>query len=68
MLVREEEIDLARKMVRSSKVHFEHCPFDDLWMRDTAPLFVLNEAGAKAAVGFNFNGWVESRPTASMQK
>ncbi|CAA6822327.1 MAG: Agmatine deiminase (EC [uncultured Sulfurovum sp.] len=30
---------------------------DDLWMRDTAPTFVVNEAKEKACINFNFNGW-----------
>lgn len=68
MLVREGEMALAKEMVRSTKVHFEPCPLDDLWMRDTAPLFVLNEAGEKAAVGFNFNGWGKNKPTVPMPK
>lgn len=30
---------------------------DDLWLRDTAPTFVYDEAGKKIAIDFNFNGW-----------
>ncbi|MBP4134146.1 agmatine deiminase family protein [Gallibacterium anatis] len=30
---------------------------NDLWVRDTAPLFVRDENGKRAAVDFNFNGW-----------
>jgi agmatine deiminase len=30
---------------------------DDLWIRDTGAIFVLNEAGEKVAIDFNFNGW-----------
>ncbi|MDA4634276.1 agmatine deiminase family protein, partial [Escherichia coli] len=30
---------------------------DDLWMRDTGPVFVKNSAGQLAGVNFNFNGW-----------
>jgi len=32
-------------------------PIDDLWLRDTAPTFVYDEAGKKIAIDFNFNGW-----------
>lgn len=30
---------------------------DDLWMRDTGPVFVQGPGGQRAAVDFNFNGW-----------
>ncbi|MFF1869781.1 agmatine/peptidylarginine deiminase [Kitasatospora herbaricolor] len=32
-------------------------PTDDLWMRDTAPVFRRDGYGALDAVGLNFNGW-----------
>ncbi|MFQ1014967.1 agmatine deiminase family protein [Avibacterium paragallinarum] len=32
-------------------------PLNDLWVRDTAPLFVRDENGKRAAVDFNFSGW-----------
>ncbi|PCH62346.1 MAG: agmatine deiminase [SAR86 cluster bacterium] len=30
---------------------------DDLWMRDTGPIFVKDDSGQRAAINFNFNGW-----------
>jgi len=30
---------------------------DDMWARDSGPVFVRSETGAKAAVDFNFNAW-----------
>ena len=30
---------------------------DDLWVRDTGPVFVLDGQGRKGAVDFHFNGW-----------
>ncbi|MEM7111173.1 MAG: agmatine deiminase family protein [Chloroflexota bacterium] len=60
MLVREDEYDLARELVGSS-VELIVSPLDDLWMRDTGPLFVLTEDGDQAAVDFNFNGWGEKQ-------
>ncbi|MEM7535604.1 MAG: agmatine deiminase family protein [Chloroflexota bacterium] len=56
MLVRENEFDLAYDLV-GDEVDLLVSPLDDLWMRDTGPVFVLTEAGEKAAVDFNFNGW-----------
>lgn len=32
-------------------------PLDDLWMRDTGPVFVRGADGALHGVNFNFNGW-----------
>jgi agmatine deiminase len=32
-------------------------PTDDLWMRDTAPVFRRDGRGGLEAVGLNFNGW-----------
>lgn len=56
MLVREEEHDIAARLCGPS-VTLVVQPIDDLWMRDTGPVFVKNEAAQAGAVGFNFNGW-----------
>lgn len=56
MLVREQEFDIARDLV-GDEVELVVASMDDLWMRDTAPVFVITEQGDKAAVDFNFNGW-----------
>ena len=32
-------------------------PTNDMWMRDTGPVFVTSRSGQLAAVDFNFNGW-----------
>ncbi|MEM9538197.1 MAG: agmatine deiminase family protein [Cyanobacteria bacterium P01_E01_bin.42] len=56
MLVREEDYDIARRKC-ASEVELIIQPIDDLWMRDTGPVFVVNEQGEKAGVDFNFNGW-----------
>ncbi len=60
MLVRESDRRLAEKLV-GPKVELIVAPLDDLWMRDTGPVFVLNEQGQKAAIDFNFNGWGEKQ-------
>ncbi|MFK0377915.1 agmatine/peptidylarginine deiminase [Pandoraea sp. NPDC090278] len=56
MLVREDDYDVAERMC-GSKVNLIVQPIDDLWMRDTGPVFVRSRSGKKAAVDFNFNGW-----------
>jgi len=57
MLVREHEYELARRLTTGSSVELIVFPMDDLWMRDTGPIFVRNKERRKAAVDFNFNGW-----------
>ncbi|QSE95800.1 agmatine deiminase family protein [Rhodococcus pseudokoreensis] len=59
MLVREEELDLARGLVGPA-VELVTAPLDDLWMRDTGPVFVEGN-GVRAGVNFNFNGWGEKQ-------
>lgn len=60
MLVREVDLPLAQELM-GDKVKLIVFPLDDLWMRDTGPVFVINEKGEKAGVGFNFNGWGEKQ-------
>lgn len=56
MLVRKEDHDIATRLCGSS-VDLIVQPIDDLWMRDTGPVFVMDQSGQLGAVGFNFNGW-----------
>ena len=32
-------------------------PFGDIWLRDTAPVFLVGPGGLRATVSFVFNGW-----------
>ncbi|SMC84065.1 agmatine deiminase [Lentzea albidocapillata] len=50
MLVRAEDLELARSLMPG--VELVVAELDDLWMRDTGPVFVRG-----GAVDFNFNGW-----------
>lgn len=56
MLVREEDHEIAARLCGPS-VSLVVQPIDDLWLRDSGPLFVKNPAGQLGGVGFNFNGW-----------
>lgn len=56
MLVRENEYDLAARLCGPS-VNLVIQPIDDLWMRDTGPVFVKDQDGQLGGVDFNFNGW-----------
>jgi agmatine deiminase len=67
MLVRREDLAIARKLVGKS-VELIVWPIDDLWMRDTGPVFVVSENGSKAGIDFNFNGWGEKQDYARDSK
>ena len=56
MLVREQDYAIASRLCGSSVELVQH-PVDDLWMRDTGPVFVKNASGQLGGVSFNFNGW-----------
>lgn len=47
---------LARARMAGLPARFHRIPFGDIWLRDTAPLFVKGDEGV-AAVSFAFNGW-----------
>ena len=55
MLVRPGELAELRRAV-SATVTLQAQDVDDLWIRDTGPTFVADDAGL-AGVDFNFNGW-----------
>lgn len=60
MLVGEADFKLARGLV-GNDVELLACPLDDLWIRDTGPVFVVNQNRERAGVDFNFNGWGEKQ-------
>ncbi|MCL2447341.1 MAG: agmatine deiminase family protein, partial [Polyangiaceae bacterium] len=47
----------ARAALPSHGVRYHRIPFGDIWLRDTAPIFLLGEGGARASIRFAFNGW-----------
>lgn len=56
MLVRQSELENARQLL-DPRVTLIPAQLDDLWMRDTGPVFVRKPNGERACVKFNFNGW-----------
>jgi agmatine deiminase len=59
VLVPDEAQELeARAALPDEGVRFHRIPFGDIWLRDTAPLFLLGASPAtRATVRFGFNGW-----------
>ena len=50
--------DAAETMKRCGpSVKVVPMPIDDSWLRDTAPTFLVNRAGRRAAAAFTFNAW-----------
>jgi agmatine deiminase len=47
----------ARAALGAVEARFHHVPFGDIWLRDTAPIFVRDAAGRVSAARFGFNGW-----------
>ena len=48
---------LARERLGGRGIRFHRVPFGDIWLRDTAPVFLAGPGGRRAAACFAFNGW-----------
>lgn len=52
---------IARKLEGSgadmAAIDFVAMPTDDVWIRDTGPVFVCDSSGRQAVVDFAFDGW-----------
>lgn len=47
----------ALAALRGVPCHVHRIPYGDIWLRDTAPVFVRDEDGTVTAASFKFNGW-----------
>lgn len=56
ILVRPAELSFAQAMF-DANVELIAAPLDDLWIRDSGPVFIKNATGDVSAIQFNFNGW-----------
>jgi agmatine deiminase len=48
---------LARAALARVDARFHRMPYGDIWLRDTAPIFVRKLTGEVASSRFGFNGW-----------
>ena len=49
----------AEQALRGLHAKIHPIPFGDIWLRDTAPIFLKNAKGESATIRFAFNGWGE---------
>jgi agmatine deiminase len=47
----------ARTALAGLGARFHRIPFGDIWLRDTAPVFLVGPGGMRATASFAFNGW-----------
>lgn len=57
LLVRDAANEARARALVSKHVALEQRSYGDVWLRDTGPLVVLEEDGARTARRFGFNGW-----------
>ncbi len=53
----QEQKAVAHKRLKGLPVRFHEIPFGDIWLRDTAPIFLKSRQGELATATFVFNGW-----------
>jgi len=56
MLVRPEEKGIAARLCGDG-IELVEAEMDDIWIRDSGPVFVFDPKGKLGAVDLNFNGW-----------
>lgn len=52
-----KQLKIAQKALLGLSVRFHLIPFGDIWLRDTAPVFMKDSKGRLVALCFGFNGW-----------
>ncbi len=53
----QKSLSEAKKALEGLPVRFHEIAFGDIWLRDTAPIFLLNRDKVLGSVRFRFNGW-----------
>jgi agmatine deiminase len=49
----------AARSACAGRVQIVELPIDDSWLRDTGPIYVVDDRGGRVAVHFRFNAWGE---------
>jgi agmatine deiminase len=57
LVASEPQKKLAEESLKGLPVRFHEIAFGDIWLRDTAPIFVKTSTGEVVASSFGFNGW-----------
>ena len=52
----------AARAACAGRVDVVELPIDDSWLRDSGPIYVVDDAGGRLAVHFGFNAWGEKFP------
>lgn len=60
------EDTLEKNNADMNQIDFVIAPSDDVWIRDTGPIFVKDEKGQLAIMNFSFDGWGKRCPTPSL--
>ena len=65
ILVNDEKAERAARRIllragaNIARLHFHHWRTDRIWLRDSGPIFVKNDAGASAVTNWKFNAWAK---------
>ncbi|HUY58184.1 MAG TPA: agmatine deiminase family protein [Solirubrobacteraceae bacterium] len=52
----------AARSACAGRVEIVELPIDDSWLRDSGPIYVVDDHGGRVAVHFGFNAWGEKFP------
>ena len=52
----------AARSACATRVEIVELPIDDSWLRDSGPIYVVDDKGGRLAVHFGFNAWGEKFP------
>ncbi|ANS76702.1 agmatine deiminase [Paenibacillus yonginensis] len=59
VIVNPEEVARVRAMFTEENIEILPVEHSDAWLRDNGPTFLLNPAGQRAGINWNFNAWGE---------
>ncbi|MDC3416989.1 agmatine deiminase family protein [Aquibacillus salsiterrae] len=59
VIVNKTAVDTISKKLTSNQITLLAIDHNDAWLRDNGPTFLINQAGERAAVNWQFNAWGE---------